>query len=342
MTASYLVFRVGDSLYAIASEAVRESLSLPQITTLEELPAQVAGVINLRGKLIPVLDLDPQFGRLPRQYRLEDALVIIEAGGTLAGIVAGAVLDLVELPEGGIEAPPFAATAGVSWPGLVTGVARMGGDIVMLLDHHRLLRPGEGWAEPETPEGADEEQRGAAHPFFAALDDDSAAIFRRRADLLALGEDGDGQIGLEQVALVALGGEHFAIELGAVREFLTVGEVTPVPNCPDHILGNMNLRGSILTLIDIRALLGLPAGSFSRDAGIVVVADGDIVAGVAVDAILGIMPLRDEALAPLPASLRPLAASYARGTATHDDRPVTVLSIASILTDERLVVQHVQ
>lgn len=336
MTVQYFVFRGGESLYAVAAEAVRESFSLPQITTLEELPPQVAGVNNLRGKLIPVLDLDPQFGRLPRQYRLEDALVIIEAGGTVAGIVASAVLDLVEIAEGRIEGPPFAGGAGVTWPGLVTGVAKVGGDIVMLLDHERLLKPGEGWDEPQMPEG--EGDKGAVHPFFAALEEGSGDIFRRRAALLAQGDEEEEHCG-EQVAVVALGGELFAIELGAVREFLPVGEVTPVPNCPEHVLGNMNLRGSILTLIDIRALMGLPPGRFGRDAGIVVVSNGDIVAGVAVDAILGITPLGDAPLAPLPASLRPLAGSYARGTISHDGRAVTVLSIASIFTDERLVVR---
>ena len=60
------------------------------------------------------------------------------------------------------------------------------------------------------------------------------------------------------LAIVGLGGEYFGVELATVREFTDLQRITPVPCCPSFIVGDMNLRGDILTVVDIRQALQMP------------------------------------------------------------------------------------
>ena len=80
------------------------------------------------------------------------------------------------------------------------------------------------------------------------------------------GRDGDpprplaagGPAGREPVAVTRVGSEYLGFELAMVREFTTTRQVTPVPCCPPHIAGQMNLRGDIVTLVDLRPVMKLP------------------------------------------------------------------------------------
>ena len=87
-----------------------------------------------------------------------------------------------------------------------------------------------------------------------------------------------------------------------MREFTDIRQVTPVPCTPDRIIGNMNLRGEILTLVDIRNVLNMSADTISLYKAIVVEIE-DLVAGIVVDEILNIIYLNVAELATVPAAL---------------------------------------
>jgi purine-binding chemotaxis protein CheW len=330
----YFVFTVGELRYALPVAAVRETVRLPWITSLPGADAHVAGVINLRGTIIPVLDLDVLFGQGRRTYRLDDALVVIEAGEIVAGVIANAVSGPVTVTEGDLQPLPFPSAAADRR--LVAGLCRSAEGIVMLLDAEALV------AAAPPPDAAllgdRAETDGEGEP-AGATDAAADTLVKRAAALAGCGET-DTESGAE-VAVVSLAGEYFMIELRAVQEFLQVGEVTPLPNCPDHVLGNMNVRGSILTLFDVRALLALPPGRFSRSAKVVVVANGDIVAGLAVDDVHDIAPLEQGALHPLPSPVQEAIGRFAKGTVPYAGRSATVLSVAELVRDRRLVVHGV-
>ncbi|MBI5559824.1 MAG: chemotaxis protein CheW, partial [Deltaproteobacteria bacterium] len=81
----YLIFRLHNSLYAVRASYVREMFYLPMLVPLEESPPFIAGVLNLRGKIVPVIDLDVRFGHAPGQRNLTDAVVVLDAGDVLTG-----------------------------------------------------------------------------------------------------------------------------------------------------------------------------------------------------------------------------------------------------------------
>jgi purine-binding chemotaxis protein CheW len=149
------------------------------------------------------------------------------------------------------------------------------------------------------------------------------------------GED-ETPLGFRRVAVIDLGGEYFGIGLESVREFTRITNLTPLPNCPEHVIGNMNLRGSILTVIDIRSLLEMPPGRFDRSAKAVVVSVEDITTGIVVDEIHDIASLSPSDISPLPASARQAIGNTAQGVARYGDRAMTILDIGEILRNEGL------
>ena len=125
-----------------------------------------------------------------------------------------------------------------------------------------------------------------------------------------------------------------------MREFVDIHDVVPVPCTPPHIVGLTNLRGEILTLVDIRGALRMPMihGGDGRR-GIVVQID-DLRAGIIADEVLDVADLPPEAIAPPPAALRSMGETYVTGVATLDGRIFSMLDVARIFEGGRLVVDE--
>ena len=258
--APFLIFRGGASLFGVPSTAVRGIHALPLLSPLPETAPFIIGVFNRRGAIVPVMDLAARLGkRAPPHhaapYRLDDALIVLSANGADVAILVNEVravahlrraqIALASTPSPGDEKSPFVAF-----------VAQIGADIVPLLDLPALLQPSHLNFQSETaarPENGEGEARRFQEQEWSP--DERAILEARAARLRTSGEEESGTSLSAPVAVVALGGEEFGIALEVVREFVAVSSVAAVPCCPPHILGQINLRGDIVTLVDIRATL---------------------------------------------------------------------------------------
>jgi purine-binding chemotaxis protein CheW len=142
------------------------------------------------------------------------------------------------------------------------------------------------------------------------------------------------------LAVIGLGNEYFGLALELVREFTDIANLTPIPCCPKHIVGNMNLRGEIVTLVDIRNILNLPTPPVSVGSDAVVVQVDDIVAGLPVDQVLEMVYLNTAEMTPLPTTPSDLGEQYLRGTAFFQEKMLRVLDLPKILTQGGLVVHE--
>lgn len=340
----YFIFSLHNSLFAVPAVAVQETLRLPEITPVEEMPPQVVGVINLRGRIIAVADLDICFGRYPSPYRLSDGLVVLKKqNGRRFGLIVHEVHEVKFIAQEDIDPPPFPERKDAPRSRCVIGEARVGEDIIMLIDHNLIAGDAEFLLDPPSPDDQDsgELQEVTMPPPYSPVDffpQDREIFHGRAVDLMDKADTEDETVQL-QVAVVCLQGEFFGVELSSVREFSHLVDLSPIPNCPAHIVGNMNLRGNILTVIDIKGLLEMPGGIFVAGAKVIVTEAGKGRVGIAVDAIDDIarIPLAD--IAPLPSSGQPALRQYTKGTALYGGRSMTILDIAGIMNAESLVVQ---
>lgn len=137
----YLIFHLGREEFGIRVVSVREIMGVQDITAVPQTPAHVKGVINLRGKVIPVLDLRLKFGLPEIEYTQRTCIIVVQVQGDtrsmLMGIVVDGVAEVLNLASGDIEDTPDFGQ-GVATPYLL-GMAKIKGKVKILLDINQVL-----------------------------------------------------------------------------------------------------------------------------------------------------------------------------------------------------------
>lgn len=135
-TSQFITFKLGDELFALDVSHVREVLELPPITTVPTAPAYMRGVVNVRGKAVPVVDLRTKFA-LPRAADTTSSRIVVmelelDGEATVVGGVADSVHEVIELEAGQIEPPPRIA---MRWrTELIRGMGRRGAEFIIILN----------------------------------------------------------------------------------------------------------------------------------------------------------------------------------------------------------------
>lgn len=137
----YLVFYLDREEFAIQVLKVREIMGLQDITTVPQAPACIRGVINLRGKVIPVVDLRRKFGMPDLEFTQRTCIVVVqvkgEGGVMLLGVIVDGVAEVLNVAEPDIEdTPDFGRGATTPY---ILGIAKSRGKVKILLDIDRLL-----------------------------------------------------------------------------------------------------------------------------------------------------------------------------------------------------------
>jgi purine-binding chemotaxis protein CheW len=130
-------FRIGNETFGVRIGSVREIVRVPEITAVPSAPETVEGVINLRGKIIPVMDLRKRFGQADIQPDKKNRILVVELDNKLVGLIVNAASEVLKLAPSEIEAPGSLFAEGES--GYVTGVGKLKGRLIILLDIAKLL-----------------------------------------------------------------------------------------------------------------------------------------------------------------------------------------------------------
>jgi purine-binding chemotaxis protein CheW len=135
-TSQYITFKLGDELFAINVSQVREVLEVSQITRVPSAPDYMRGVVNVRGKAIPVVDLRRKFGLAPVADTVHTRIVVMEleidGEPTVIGGMADSVHEVIELEPSQINPPPRIA---MRWrTELIKGMGRRGDEFTIILD----------------------------------------------------------------------------------------------------------------------------------------------------------------------------------------------------------------
>jgi purine-binding chemotaxis protein CheW len=130
-------FRIGSETFGVRIGSVREIVRVPEITAVPNAPDAIEGVINLRGKIVPVMDLRKRFGNASVQPDKKNRILVVELEKRLLGLIVNSASEVIKIPPSEIEPPGNVFAEGES--NYVTGVGKLNGRLIILLDIEKLL-----------------------------------------------------------------------------------------------------------------------------------------------------------------------------------------------------------
>ena len=154
-------------------------------------------------------------------------------------------------------------------------------------------------------------------------------------DQIPVGEtDVDEGIGTLQLVSFRLASEEYGIEITKVREIILMGEITRVPQTPEYIKGLINLRSTVIPIVDLRLRFELPQEKVSDETRIMVVNVAGKTIGIIVDAVNEVLRVSQKQIAPPPPTVAGLRREYLTGLVKLDKRLLILLDIDKILGED--------
>ena len=136
-TARYLTFFLRDELYGIGIENVQEIIAMMKITVVPKTPSHIKGVMNLRGNIIPIVDMRTKFDMEAKEPDMYTAIVIVAIAGTSIGFIVDTVEEVMQISEDALmEAPNFGTQIDTSF---ISQMAQRDEDVIMLLDLDKVF-----------------------------------------------------------------------------------------------------------------------------------------------------------------------------------------------------------
>lgn len=136
----FLTFSLGTEFYGIEIKYVTEIIGMQPITEIPEMPNYIKGIVNLRGKIIPLIDVRLRFKKPFREYNDRTCIVVIDIKEIPIGLIVDSVSEVIAIPETEIVAPPNVNRDGNKY---IKGIGKVGNDVKLLLDSDKLLNDSE-------------------------------------------------------------------------------------------------------------------------------------------------------------------------------------------------------
>lgn len=137
----FLTFQLGDELYGVDILRVQEIKGYTAVTRIPNTPSYIKGVLNLRGTIVPIIELRTKFGMPQVEYTMFTVIVVVVVRERVMGLVVDAVSDVLDIEKKDIQPPPeFGASVDVAF---LNGIGKTGDKLVALLNIDRLLTDGD-------------------------------------------------------------------------------------------------------------------------------------------------------------------------------------------------------
>ncbi|WP_443698786.1 chemotaxis protein CheW [Pseudomonas sp.] len=269
-------FNVAEQEYAIAIEDVQEIVQIPEtIIHVPHSESHVIGIMTLRSRLLPLVSLRRMFGLPDQPLGEKNRIVVLALGGTSVGVAVDGVSEVLRVAKTHVDAVPALLARGGELSD-ISEICRLdeGKRLVSIITVRNLV---DHSAIKEALSTVNDSERDAGEE----LDDDN---------------DDD-----EQVVVFRLDKEEFGVPINSVQEIVRVpDELIHVPRAPAFVEGVINLRGSVLPVIDLRLRLGLPRVERSDNQRIMVFLIADVRTGFIVDQVAEVLKIPKAVIEPSP------------------------------------------
>lgn len=279
-------FEVAGQEYALPIESVQEIVQVPErITRVPKAASGIVGVMSLRDRLLPVASLRAMFALDDAEPTSESRVVVVplERGALSVGIVMDRVKEVLRVARSAIDPVPALLATGAGLEE-VTAICRLaqGKRLVSVLSAEAMFDR----AEVESAIREAGAQEGGTGPMAPRADDGGGLA---------------GAAGEEQFVVFRLMNEEYGVAIEAVQEIVRVPEgIASVPRAPAFVEGVVNLRGTVIPLVDQRRRFGLPACERNDRQRIVVLTVRGVRTGFIVDSVSEVMRIPKAGIGPAP------------------------------------------
>ncbi len=303
-----VTFDLGGDKYGFRLEEVREILRYQPPVSVPDAPPFVEGVLQIRGAILPVVNLRGRLGRGGVLDGERAKILVADYGDFRIGFVADGIREVLQVPMSEVSDPP-AIIKGQSGNQSVSAIVHHDDEIVTILDKDGLV---------DRERLRDMASEGASD--------------RKEEDLSEK---------YQTFVVFKVAGQPFGLPIKIIREINRVGNLSNVPGMPDFVEGALDLRGDVIPAVSLRKRLSMvDAGcGESEDGRILVVEMGDGLLGLMVDDVTGVMEIPLSHISEPPLSMKELgrARDFVSKVARSDvegERMVLVLSTESLLSSE--------
>lgn len=301
------LFTLNNELFAVDISLVQEIVAHFELTRAPAMPRAVEGVVNIRGHLIPVLNLKKRLRMANDVYSEKNGLVILQIGTRLTGILVDQVREVTVIENSQIE--PVMETVSDE---LIDGVIKTPTALISLLNPQKLMHfdTGEIFMEKNAPTA------------------------KRNDDFL---HGDDGRVESHQFVSFFVENDEFAVDIHAVQEINKLLPIAHVPRAPRFVEGVINLRGQIVPLINLRERFQLEKIPYDKQTRIMIINVNGKWVGLIVDRVSKVLriPLTD--IQDPPAETVNQEVRFVHGIAEVDGRLIIILDLQKVLS-----VQEVQ
>jgi len=274
-------FEVADQEYAMAIEEVQEIVQIPEeIIHVPHAESHVMGIMTLRNRLLPLVNLRRMFDLPSRENDDHSRIVVVSLGSSSVGVVMDSVNEVLRVAKSDVDAMP-GLLARDGDLGDISEICRLdnGKRLVSIISANNLFR-----------HSAVKE----ALTIVETLEDDKSR--ENDVDPDDMTDDDD-----EQVVVFRLDKEEFGVPIDSVQEIVRVPEeLTHIPKAPPFVEGVINLRGSVLPVIDLRRRLGMPTVERSDRQRVMVFLIAGMRTGFIVDSVAEVLKIHKTSIEPAP------------------------------------------
>lgn len=292
-------FILDDKEYAVDIKLVQEVIEEREITPVPKSPDYMEGVIDLRGHIIPIINLRKMLGFKDREKTLDNRIIIVEVSGGTLGIVIDSVKEVLTVHKFDMESVPQLQDSREKLE-FLQAVAKIKERLVLIFDLNKILN---------------EEQ-------LKELEKEEIRAEEKKEEAL-----------LMQVISFFIADECYGLDTKFIQEIIILPKITRVPNTPNFLKGVINLRGNIVSVIDIREFLGLPKKDYTPSTRTIVTISNGEFAGVIIDSVHQVLKFPKDSVEPPISTLEGKRGEYVLGVKREDSGLLILVNFEKLIQD---------
>ena len=340
----YMTFSLLNHLYAAPAKSIVEVIKLPMLNIPEHLPEYIVGILNLRGKIINVLDIRRMLGIECNKYNIDDCILVLTHKNTTWGIIVDSVSNVINISSNQITSTPYGDKSSNT---LIGDIAKTNDGLLAILNLDIISHIVESYFEKVSQEKAEAFTLTLKAPVksdtYFSNDKKSIEVFQKRAKELQKELD----LSLERerssdqrFVSFLLNNEMYAISLQYIREFSKITNLATIPCVPEFYIGLNNLRGEFIPVLDIKGFLGISKTEITERSKIIFVKTPNLQIGVLVDDVYDIITVGSDKINKH-GIMQMDKIKYTSGEIIFEDNTViSIFDLEKFLQDERLIIEE--